>query len=326
MKCDICNSKNSYVKDYENVFEIKGKEIKFTCPRRFCQNYNSLMYDEKLDNECSLKAIELYNNCFGIPKDDLVIFRKNLNLSQELFAKIIGCAKKTLISYEKGTAIPNDNYMIVLKSLMAKPEMILTFIDANKGYFSEKEYTKIHNKVNCYLGNNIKGILLNESFIPTEFNGYTECNKNKVFNMILFLADSSILKTKLLKEMFYADFMFYKNIGNSITGLEYAKLQYGPVPNDFEKIIEECCKKNLIDYKVTYDNNLEYHEIIAKSKVNLNIFSNEEIEILKKIKEYFKDFSSKKIEDFSHKEKGYIETKMYKNISYDYAFDIESIK
>ena len=46
-----------------------------------------------------------------IPKEWKTL-RNKYNLSQELFSKIIGCAKKTLISYEKGTAIPNDNYMI----------------------------------------------------------------------------------------------------------------------------------------------------------------------------------------------------------------------
>ena len=52
--------------------------------------------------------------------------------------------------------------------------------------------------------------------------------------MILFFAKDTVLKTKLLKEMFYTDFLYYKETCNSITGLEYAKLPYGPVPDQYE--------------------------------------------------------------------------------------------
>ncbi len=41
------------------------------------------------------------------------------------------------------------------------------------------------------------------------------------------------------------------------------------------------------------------------------------------MKGYFQDYKSKDIVEFSHKEKGFIETEFYKNISYDYAFNID---
>ena len=49
-----------------------------------------------------------------------------------------------------------------------------------------------------------------------------------------------IMKTKLLKELFYIDFLYYKKSCISITGLEYAKLPYGPVPEDFDLLLESC--------------------------------------------------------------------------------------
>ena len=122
--------------------------------------------------------------------------------------------------------------------------------------------------------------------MPSEYNGYTRCNIVKIFNMILFFSNSCILKTKLLKEMFYADFMYYKMVGASITGLEYAKLPFGPVPNDYSKIIEICCRENLIDYDITYKLDLEYHEIRAKKETDLSVFSEKELNILNKVKTF----------------------------------------
>ena len=141
--------------------------------------------------------------------------------------------------------------------------------------------------------------------------------------MILFFAQKMVLKTKLLKEMFYADFLFYKEYGLSITGLEYAKINLGPVPDQFEEIINDCTKNDLINYEIEFQNNCEYHEISSKKNYNKEEFSKKEIEILNKVKDYFKDFTSSEIVEFSHKEKAFINTEYFKNISYDYAFDIE---
>ena len=46
------------------------------------------------------------------------------------------------------------------------------------------------------------------------------------------------------------------------------------------------------------------------------------IKVIKKVNEYFKNFNLQKIVEFSHNEAAFIKTKFYKNISYDYAFDI----
>lgn len=324
MKCDNCLCKSTYVKDYEHNYNIKGKEIKFISPRRFCKECNSLVYDAELDNEASRKAIEIYNKNYGICKEDIVNLRNKYNLSQELFSKIIGCAKKTLISYEKGTAIPNDNYMIIINTLISKPDTIITLIESNKNQFTDKEYFRIKEKISKF-SNNEKQLFYIKDFEPNEYNGYTKLDKNKIINLILMFAKKGILKTKLLKEMFYADFLNYKYTGESITGLEYAKLPYGPVPDNFEKIITECKNEELISYNIEYKNEYELHNIKSLTEIDETVFTNEELDIIDKVIEFFKNYKSKEIADFSHEEKAYIETNFSDKISYDYAFDIERI-
>lgn len=325
MRCDFCFCTNTYTKDYEHTYHIKKEEIKFISKRRFCKECNNLVYDKDLDNEAGRKAIDIYNKKFGIPKEKIIELRKKYDLSQELFSKIIGCAKKTLISYEKGDSVPNDNYMIIINSLLAKPETIKTLVDANKHQFSDKEYIKIEDRIMPIIKNNTKQLFQNDDFIPTEFNGYTKLNKEKIFNMILCFADNCIQKTKLLKEMFYADFICYKKTGKSITGLEYAKINYGPVPDDYERIINECTKNNLIKYDIEFKNEYEYHNIKRIAEIDKNIFSNEEIEIINFIKSFFNKYNSKDIVKFSHEEQAFKKTEFSKPISYDYAFDIDRL-
>lgn len=314
MKCDNCKCEKTYVKYYNHNYNIKGKNISFIAKRRFCQKCNTLVYDAILDDEASKTAIEIFNKNYGITKDEIISLRNKYNLSQELFSKIIGCAKKTLISYEKGTSIPNDSYFILLKSLMVKPETIITFIDANKEHFTSKEIDKINSKIDMNI--------LSDTTSPNEYNGYSKTVKEKISNVILFFAKSSILKTKLLKEMFYADFLYYKNFGKSITGLEYAKLPFGPVPDQYEQILCNEVADNIIDYVVSYNGDYECHNISSKKEFNSNLFNQDELMILEIIKNKFKDFSSRDIEDYSHKEEAYIKTNLYDKISYEYAFDI----
>lgn len=323
MRCDNCGSTDTYVKNHEHIYQIKGKEIKFNSDRSFCSKCNNLVYDEKLDNIASEKGIEIYNKLYGVTKEEIISLRKKYNLSQELFSKVIGCAKKTLISYEKGVSIPNDSYLILIKSLIANPEIIMNLVEANKVQFTDKEYNKINNKISIFLANNEKQLLLNEEYSPTEYNGYTKFNKEKVYNMIIYFADNTILKTKLLKEMFYADFLFYKENCKSITGLEYCKLPFGPVPDGFETILLNEYQEGMIDYKSVITSSKEYYEIASKKKFNKDLFTKEELDVLAKIKKYFKDYNVKKIVDYSHKEKAYTDTNDCAKISYDYSFDID---
>ena len=158
MKCDVCGCTSSYVKDYEHVYSIKGKEIKFNSKRRFCKKCNTLVYDSILDNDASEKGITIYNEKYGVTKEEIINLRNSYNLSQELFSKIIGCAKKTLISYEKGKSIPNDSYLIIIKTLLAKPEIILLFVDANKEQFTSKEYNRIKNRLDATIPYIVKSI------------------------------------------------------------------------------------------------------------------------------------------------------------------------
>ena len=168
MRCDNCGSTDTYIKNHEHIYQIKGKEIKFNSDRKFCSKCNNLVYDEKLDNIASEKGIEIYNKLYGVTKEEIIALRKKYNLSQELFSKVIGCAKKTLISYEKGVSIPNDSYLILIKILIANPEIIANLVEANKIQFTNKEYNKINNKISIFLANNEKQLLLNEEYTPTE--------------------------------------------------------------------------------------------------------------------------------------------------------------
>ncbi len=318
MICDNCGSKETYVKEYHH----KYNDIEFYSKRRFCSKCNNLVYDEELDNEASKKAIREKNKILGVDPDKIIALRKKYNLTQEQFSKIIGCAKKTLISYEQGTSVPNDIYIVTLKMLLENPNIIKPMIESNLSRYSQEEYQKITSKLSIiYEEEDNK----KENQELSKYNGYTEYSLSKIKNLILYLSQNTILKTKLLKELFYCDFISYKNIGKSITGLEYKKYQFGPVPRNYEQILNKLIQSKSISLNLIIDSDYECNQISSIEKPNTKDFSKEELDIINRVIKYFKNYSSKKIVDYSHKEKAFTDTKENNLISYDYAFDIEDI-
>ena len=317
MKCANCQNDKFIIKKYTKEFNVKGKKIKTEITSKFCSKCNNLIYDEKLDQEATKKVIKEYLDNYGIDPQKIIDFRKKYNLSQELFSKIIGCAKKTLISYEKGLSIPNDAYMIILKTILENVEDIKPIIEANKDNLTNKEYSKIEKNIYTKIGNNLKYSK------PTENNGYTTLSIDKLKNVIAILTKKGIHKTKLLKELFYVDFKCYKENGYSMTGLEYARINYGPVPDNYETILNKLVEDNFINIEKRFNENYEENIITIINNENKIILTEEEKKIIKEVSEYFKYFTVKELVDFSHEEIGYIKTNPKEIISYDYAFDLK---
>ena len=142
--------------------------------------------------------------------------------------------------------------------------------------------------------------------------------------MVLFFAhkSSGVLKTKLMKLLNYSDMIFYKENGLSISGLRYAHLPYGPVPDNFDMILGKMAADHIAHIEVFYDGSYENHQVVPECDVPEGVLSDEEIEVLTRIYEKFKDFGSKEISNYSHKETGYKATKTGQIISYAYAKDI----
>ena len=154
MRCDNCKSKDTYVKEFVEEFKRDNKKVRVKVKGRFCKKCDWPIYDPKLDDAALRKANEAYDKKYGMGEQILEL-RNNYDLSQELFSKSIGCAKKTLISYEKGKSIPNDNYKIILKGLIDKPSMLKDLVESNRNQFTDREFKKIEKKLEIFLNENV---------------------------------------------------------------------------------------------------------------------------------------------------------------------------
>lgn len=135
-------------------------------------------------------------------------------------------------------------------------------------------------------------------------------------------------KTKLNKLLFYADFLFYKNTGGSISGARYRAINMGPVPNNFNSIFEYMANCNDIDICITEfpdGHTGDQFKSNPERKFNPELFNEFELQVLNQVAEKFKNTTTSQIIDISHQESAWKENfKNGKNlIDYNYSFDLK---
>ena len=136
-------------------------------------------------------------------------------------------------------------------------------------------------------------------------------------DVILF--SGGLFPTKLNKEMFYADFLHYKLHGQSISGLQYQAIQYGPVPVHYDTIYDNI---DGINKEIVVAHDMESTRLSCSS-CDTSVFSEQELETLGIVLAKIRPMSTQEVIDRSHLEDAW---KHYRDenqiIPYSEAFSI----
>jgi transcriptional regulator with XRE-family HTH domain len=120
--------------------------------------------------------------------------------------------------------------------------------------------------------------------------------------------DGKIPKTKLAKLLYLADFSWFYNHLESMSGMQYRKIPYGPVPDAFFRAIDELEEtgKIIIERKTSEGKDMF---LISESDSNKNekiqTLSADESSLMKKIATKWKDKKTNEIVNFTHNQLPY---------------------
>ncbi|HWO75034.1 MAG TPA: type II TA system antitoxin MqsA family protein [Bacillus sp. (in: firmicutes)] len=324
--CEECGvDVNTKVIEQSATYTFKGESFNIVEKVRVCSVCGEELTDETLDAETMQMLVKMYMERKGMSFQDIKDVRLQYGLSMEQFAKVLNWSKATIVRYESGKSIPDSSHMATLKKLNEHPEEIHYYYQQNKDNFTEKQQRTIEEKIRALEANVVEQELLNilkKNYKPYEKSiesGYLSFSLEKLIHMILFFTENGVNKTKLMKLMFYSDFLNFKRNLVSISGIPYVRFKHGPVPKDYELILTTLEKNGYIE--IDYDDSTEYTYITISSKVkqDMDSFDDYEREILEYVKEYFDGYGSKSISDFSHEEDGWKYTNPSEIISYDHA-------
>lgn len=267
-----------------------------------------------------------YRTRHGIPfPDEIKAIRKKYNLNYSQLSKILGFGANQYAKYEAGE-VPSESNGKMIASIKDK-YVLLRLLKSCKTLFQPSEYEKI-------LTNIVMSEESEEEFTPLYkiiytdngrnlLNGYGNKSIPKLFDMVSYIVANhgEVFPTKLNKLMFYSDFFHYRKVGESISGLQYRALNFGPVPDHYATI---------------YDNvpNLDKRLIEAHDMVStlLSCSSDSNFEELSEVEKASIDYvivqlqplSVSKIIEMSHLENGWKNnSSRHDYIPYDEAFTLQ---
>ena len=313
----------------KECYDVCGEQIEVDAQVLVCAECEEELYCEELDNATLTRAYNEYRRRHRLLfPDEIKKIREQYGLSQRGFAKLLNWGDKTICRYENGSIQDKAHNSLLL--FLREPENMRTYLTENEISLDERQKAKLlaaveklEQDAEYRVGSRIFDLFFSRT--PCEENGFKGFDYEKVCAMVLFFAhkSSELLKTKLMKLLNYSDMIFYKENGISMSGLKYAHLPYGPVPENFDILLGKMAADHIAHIEVTYDNGYEKHQVIPECDISEDIFSAEELEVLERIFVKFKDFGSADISNYSHKEKGYRSSKQGEIISYSYAKDIQ---
>lgn len=118
----------------------------------------------------------------------------------------------------------------------------------------------------------------------------------------------TLKKTKLAKLMYLADFAwFYENL-ESMSGMEYRKMKSGPVPSDFFRAMQELEEEGAIVVKHELKGERDMYLISegrGSAKRTLDELSTEENILIDKVWSKWSDANTREIVDFTHEQLPY---------------------
>lgn len=327
--CEVCGREvETKIITRREIFNVCGEDIEVEAQVMVCADCGEELFNEELDSATLINAYNEYRRRHKLLlPEEIRKIREQYGLSQRSFAKLLNWGDKTIRRYENGAVQDRAHNSLLL--FLREPENMRTYLTENEVALDEKQVVKLLDTVDKLeqdtdfrVGRRYFDLFF--SRIPCEENGFKGFDYEKLCAMVLFFANKSagLLKTKLMKLLNYSDMIFYKENGLSISGLKYAHLPYGPVPDNFDMILGKMTADHIAHIEVFYDGSYENHQVVPECDVPEGVLSDEEIEVLTRIYEKFKNFGSAEISNYSHRETGYNATKTGEIISYAYAMDI----
>ena len=284
--CEECGKEvNTKIITKKEVYDVCGEAVEVEARVLICAECGEELFCEELDNATLVNAYNEYRKKHKLLlPEEIREIREKYGLSQRSFAKLLNWGDKTICRYENGSIQDKAHNSLLL--FFREPENMRTYITENEVMLKESQKARLLKYVEK-----------------------------------LEQHEESRVGRKLLNQFFSKELS--EENGISISGLRYAHLPYGPAPENFDILLGTMAADHIAHIEVFYDNGYEKHQVVPEKEMPKNILSKEELDVLNRIYTKFEKFGSAEISNYSHKEKGYVETKKGEIISYAYAKDIE---
>lgn len=152
-----------------------------------------------------------------------------------------------------------------------------------------------------------------------------ELNVNKFREVLLYILERcagkpNVGETLLYKLLYFSDFNYYEIYEEHLTGAEYRKLPFGPVPHRLDSVIMQMIDSKMIDRFKTEYHGFPQTRYIPLIKPDLRNLKASEKDVVDKVIDQYSDWSASAISEYSHKDMPWIASKDGEVIDYELVF------
>lgn len=235
----------------------------------------------------------------------IIELRKRKQFSQEDLAKLVGISRPSLTQIELGKRSLN---IIELQ----KFAQVL-------GFSLDDFMSKDFNLETVDLTDDAK----EESI--TERVSVPSLQVGKFKNVLLYILERCAGKpnfgeTVLYKLLYFSDFNYYELYETHLTGAQYRKLPYGPVPQNLDIIINSMIESDQIQRIKTAYHGYPQTRYLPLEKADLTNLLASEKEVIDRVIEQMSDWSASTVSAYSHKDIPWMASKDGEEINYELAF------
>jgi len=159
--------------------------------------------------------------------------------------------------------------------------------------------------------------ILGVSLADMERGEFPNYDKYKQMILAFLRLNKSVPKTKLAKLLYFADFGWYYSHLESMSGMQYRKIQYGPVADTYFRLIDEMFDNGEISIEQTENGAMLVAQTRSGAKEKLAGLSQEESKLIEKINKKWKTKRTSDVVAFTHKQMPYMFAEDNDIVSYD---------
>ena len=218
----------------------------------------------------------------------------------------------------------------MIRSIM-NPKVMLEMVESSKNELSVSEYEKIISKVQAIIASS-------ETYKMEQYetrrifttlrgadNGYAQLSLSRLKNIMLYILNrcDEVWCTKMNKLLFYTDFMSYRERGMAMSGLSYRAIDFGPVPERWDRVYSEFPE---VRQELRQVGDFVGSVLIASAEPDYTMFTDAELKVLDTICTHFSKMSSREISRISHDEDAWLNHhEKHEHIPFDDAYMIKAI-
>ena len=227
----------------KRIWRFRGEEYEYIHTAWLCRDSGEQFTTDSSDTAGYLQVTNQYREKYGIPyTDEISDIRSKYDISAAKMSLILGIGVNQYRLYEQGE-VPSVSNGRMIRSIM-NPKVMLEMVESSRNELSESDYSKILAKVaDAIVGADdykMEQYEKNRVFSTGRGaeNGYASLSLTRLKNILLFILErcSNVWYTKMNKLLFYSDFVSYRDRGMALTGLSYRAIDFGPVPERWDKV------------------------------------------------------------------------------------------